>query len=376
MAPMKHKLHVGPVALALIAATALLAACGSSSSGDARSLLSQTFSGQHTVNSGQLQFSVSLTPSGSTSLTTPIAFSFGGPFQSRGQGKLPESNFNITLSGLGRSGSVGILSTGSAGYVTLKGTSYTLPAATFQKLESSFASLSASGGGSAGKSALSKLGIHPLNWLTAPTIVGQESVAGAPVTHIRAGINVGTLLADVDTLLRRASTLGVSGAGSLTGGISAATRQRIASSVQGARVDVWTGKSDKTLRRLTLALSVPVTGQISTLLGGLKSAAISLQMQYANLNQPQQISAPTNVRPYTEFQAKLQSFLSTLQGATSGGLTGTTGSSGATGTTGGATGTTGGAGTASNVQAYSACLQSAGTDVTKMQSCASLLSGK
>ncbi|HSO97475.1 MAG TPA: hypothetical protein VLP43_00855 [Solirubrobacteraceae bacterium] len=374
MAPLKRKLHAGLLALALIAATPLLAACGSSnSSGNAKSLLSQTFSGQHTVNSGQLQFSVSLTPSGSTNLTTPIAFGFGGPFQSRGQGKLPASNFNITLSGLGRNGSVGILSTGSAGYVTLKGTSYTLPAATFQKLESSFASVSASGGGGGGTSTLSKLGIHPLNWLTAPAIVGQESVAGASVTHIRAGINVNTLLADVDTLLRRASTLGVSGAGTLSGGIPAATRQRIASSVQGARVEVWTGKSDKTLRRLTLALNVPVTGQISTLLGGLKSAGISLQMQYANLNQPQQINAPTSVRPYSEFQAKLQSFVGTLQGA-AGGLGGTAGTTGTPGTTGGAG--TGAAGTSSNVQAYSACLQSAGTDVTKMQSCASLLSGK
>src|SRR5947209_3079762 len=175
MAPMQKKLQAGRLAVALIAATALLSACGSSSSGDAKSLLSQTFSGQHAVNSGQLQFAVSLTPSGSTNLTTPIAFSFGGPFQSHGKGQLPASNFNITLSGLGRSGSVGILSTGSAGYVTLKGTSYTLPAATFQKLESSFASVSASGGGGGGTSTLSKLGIHPLNWLTAPSVIGADT---------------------------------------------------------------------------------------------------------------------------------------------------------------------------------------------------------
>ena len=168
-------------------------------------------------------------PSGSTTLTTPISFGFGGPFQSRGPGKLPASNFSLSLSGLGRSGSMGILSTGAAGYVTLKGTSYALPAATFKQLESSFASVSASGGGSGSRRARPGLGIHPLNWLTAPVVVGDETVAGAKATHIRAGINVSTLLMDLNTLLGRASSLGVSGAGSLSGGISPASRRRIAS---------------------------------------------------------------------------------------------------------------------------------------------------
>src|SRR5438309_10936792 len=110
MTRLKQKLHLGFAALVLAVVAAGLAACGSSGSSNAGSLLSQTFSGQHTVNSGRLQFSVSVAPSGSTSLTTPISFGFGGPFQSLGKGKLPASNFSLSLSGLGRSGSVGIVS--------------------------------------------------------------------------------------------------------------------------------------------------------------------------------------------------------------------------------------------------------------------------
>ena len=54
-----------------------VAACGSSSttgsgSGDAQSLLSQTFSKGHTVKSGVLGFSLSIDPTGSSTLTTPI----------------------------------------------------------------------------------------------------------------------------------------------------------------------------------------------------------------------------------------------------------------------------------------------------------------
>src|SRR6476660_3499313 len=96
-----------------------LAACGSSSGGgDATTLLKQTFSGSHAVNSGNLTFSLTIVPSGSNTLTGPITLSFGGPFQSLGKGKLPASNFNVSISALGKTGSLGILSTGKTGYVT------------------------------------------------------------------------------------------------------------------------------------------------------------------------------------------------------------------------------------------------------------------
>ena len=64
----------------------------------ARSLLKQTFGGAHTVKSGVLGFTLTMNPSGSSTLTTPISFSLTGPFQSRGTGKLPASDFTIGIS--------------------------------------------------------------------------------------------------------------------------------------------------------------------------------------------------------------------------------------------------------------------------------------
>ncbi len=78
---------------------------------------------------------------------------------------------------------------------------------------------------------------------------------------------------------------------------------------------MWTGSSDKTLRRLAISLKLPITGQLSQLLGGLSSAQFSLSMQYANLNQPQTITAPSSVAPFSQFQTKLRSLLAALQGA-------------------------------------------------------------
>ena len=62
---------------------------------------------------------------------------------------------------------------------------------------------------------------------------------------------------------------------------------------------MWTGNSDHTIRRLTITLTLPVTGKASSQLGGMTSADIDLTMQYSDLNQPQTITAPTSVKPFT-----------------------------------------------------------------------------
>ncbi|HTP20424.1 MAG TPA: hypothetical protein VMJ65_12520 [Solirubrobacteraceae bacterium] len=355
----------------VVLASLFVAACGSSSSGSASpsTLLSQTFTGTHKVTSGNLNLTLTIDPSGSSVLSGPITLSFGGPFQTRGAGKLPESNFTVSASALGRGVALGIISTGAAGYVTLQGTSYRMPQATFQKLESSFSQLTATPGASSRSGTLGKLGIQPLHWLTHPTVVGTENVGGTQTTHIHAGVNINALLSDLNTVLSKASSLGVSGASSLKSGIPAADRTKIASEVKNPGVDIWTGKSDKTIRRLTITLTLPVTGKTSSELGGLSSADIGLTMQYSDLNQPQTIKAPTTVRPFSEFQSKLNGFVQTLQGAAGGAL----GSSGGTGSSGSGSGGANGSGSAAGVANYSECIQSANGNIGKMQKCASLL---
>ena len=350
-----------------------LTACGSASSGSANpnTLLSQTFTGTHKVTSGNLNLTLTIDASGSSLLSGPITLSFGGPFQTRGAGKLPESNFTVSATALGRSVAVGVISTGTAGYVTLQGASYRMPQATFQKLESSFSQLASTPGSSSGSGALGRLGIQPLKWLTNPTVVGNENVGGAQTTHIHAGVNVNALLTDLNTVLEKASSLGVSGANTLKSGIPAADRTKIASEIKNPSVDIWTGTSDKTIRRLTITLTLPITGKTSSELGGLKSADISLTMQYSDLNQPQTIKAPTTVRPFSEFQSKLNAFVQQLQGA-AGGALGSGSSSSSGGSSSGSSGGTS-TGSSSNVTKYSQCIQAAGGDVGKMQKCAALL---
>jgi hypothetical protein len=358
---------VGTILFAVLVA-AVLSACGSSSSSssaDAQTLLKQTFSGSHKISSGVLSFGLTLTPSGSSMVKNPITLNLSGPFQSRGSGQLPASNFTISANALGHHGQLGVVSTGTNAYVVLQGSAYQLPSADFQKLQSSFTSSS----GTSGAGGLAKFGIDPLHWLTNPSTVGSDSVAGTPTTHLRAHVNVSSLLSDLNTFLQKASASTGTASSQIPTTIPPATQQKIAQAVKNPTVDVWTGNSDKTLRKLSLNLNLPVSGQASTSLGGLTSAGIGLTLQYANLNQPQNISAPGNLKPFAQFAAKLQGVLQQLQSSfgTSGLGSSSAGGSG--------TSTSSGAGTpnAANVQKYTACIQKAAGDVTKMQKCASLL---
>jgi hypothetical protein len=296
------------LALAAVSCALAVAACGGSGGG-ARALVRETFTGHHPIDSGRLAFAITVYPSGSSTLTSPVSLSFGGPFESRGRGALPASDFQASLTLQGHTASLGLISTGTAGYVSLAGTAYRLPAADFQRLQAGFAQVTPSSGRAGG------LGLDPQSWLTAPRIVGSATVAGARTTHIRAGIDVQKLLYRLSALAQRASAAGVSGATGLAGGIPQSTRQQIAAEVRQASFDLWTGSSDHTLRRLQVGLTLPVTGQISALLGGLRSARVVLVLQYSELNRPQVIAAPTRLAPYSQFSVRLRSLLRSLEGS-------------------------------------------------------------
>ena len=363
------------VALTVIT-TAALAGCGSGGSGSsktpsttasAQKLLRETFSGKHAVTSGQIELSVKVVPTGSSELTAPITVAFGGPFESASKGKLPQSDFTVEGSAQGHTGKLAIVSTGSAGYITVDGDSYQLPAASYAKLKSSLGSVSggsSSSSSTADSSMLSKLGIDPLSWLTKPQVVGPATVAGVKTDHITATVNVNGLLKDLDKLAGKASELGVKDASKLSGGISAADQAKIAAHIKSPSFDIWTGASGQTLRKLAVGVTIPVTGSLRTSLHGLSSLRITLSLQYADLNQPQTITAPAKVLPYSQFQTKIASVLEAVESGVTGGniVSGL-----------------GGTSTSSNLSGvdkrYSECIVKAAGSVAQQQKCTAILGG-
>jgi hypothetical protein len=368
---------------AILAATVAaigVAACGGSSSGSGSSgsdgsssassspqtLLKQTFSSASAVKSGRVNFQIVITPTGSSIITTPITVSLSGPYEQAQKGQVPQSDLTISFTGLGKHATFGVLSTKTAAYITLQGTSYKLPAADFKQL-----SQSASQGSAFGSvPGLSSLGINPENWLKNPQIVGTEEVDGTLTEHLSATLDVSKVIADVNTLLTKdASKLGAAAG---TDHISAATARKVTAAIKNPTIDLWTGKNDTILRRLQLGATVPVSGTTSTELGGLTSASFKVTIDTTDVNQPQTITAPTHVGNYQQLQTKLQGILQGLGGLAGLGVTSGAGATSGTGTATAPAAT----GSSSQVSKYAKCINAAKDDVTKMQKCASLLNGQ
>jgi hypothetical protein len=358
--------------LCVLGTALALAGCGGSSSGagsdaNARTLLRQTFSGAHPINSGRLAVSLSLDPTGSSVLTQPVTLSFAGPFQSRGRNRTPESDYQIAIGFEGHTGQLGILSTGTAGFVTLQGNAYQLPASSFKQLEDSVPGV---GGGSGSSSTLSALGIHPQQWLTGPEMVGTSRVGGTLTDHIHGKLALRPLLADLSKLLGRASNATSRTGTASLGSLSPARQAQIAAEITGASFDLWTGTRDHTIRRLSVTGSLPVSGTTQTELGGLTRAKFTFSLAYSDIGQTETVTAPSSAKPYSQFETRLRSIVLEIEEL----VVGATGSASST-TAGSSTTSSSGGAASSGDSAYSSCVSAAGSSVAKIQKCAALLNG-
>jgi hypothetical protein len=73
------------------------------------------------------------------------------------------------------------------------------------------------------------------------------------------------------------------------------------------------------LRRLEVTAAVTGTPQTQSLLGGLSSANLTVQLEFTDLNKAQTISAPSNVEPPTQLLPALQQLVGVLEGSSSSG---------------------------------------------------------
>ncbi|HWX88181.1 MAG TPA: hypothetical protein VNX67_08405 [Solirubrobacteraceae bacterium] len=301
----------------------VLSACGGSP-GSAESLLSETFSGHTPIQSGQLNLSFSLSATGKSATTQPLAVTLKGPFDSTAAGKLPRFALQLQLSAAGHPLAAGATSTGSALFVQLAGTWFSTPSSTYKAIEEGYAKATSTAATSKVRSTFSALGIEPGHWLANPTQAGTATIAGVPTVHLTAAVDVPALLADVSKLSQAGGGLSPSLAGGSGGALSPALVTELAKSIKSAHVDVYTGQSDHLLRRLEVTATVSGTSQTQALLGGLSSANLEILLEFSSLNEPQTISAPANPQPPSQLLPALQQLVGVLQGASSGSTTGGT----------------------------------------------------
>ena len=351
----QHRARAFVALLALAAVALVLAACGGSDggggsggSGDAETLLRQTFTGTHDVRSGKADIQLRVNVSGDAAIRGPITARISGPFQSAGADELPQFDMALDVSAQGQGFKAGLTSTSDQLFVNFGGTSYEVPAPMVARLKAAYRRSQQQG--SSNQMSLGSLGLDPLGWLQDPTVEGSETIGGVETDHISSQVDVSALLDDVDKILARVSAQGLPTGQQVPSRIPARDRQQIEDAVKSATVDIWSGADDHTLRKLTLALRVDIPRESTSL-------DIQLTVELTDLNQPQSIEAPTTSRPLDELVSQLQGLFG---GALGGGALGGSGA--------GAGGTD-----SQQLQAYSDCIQRAGSDVTEAQKCADLL---
>jgi hypothetical protein len=349
----------------LLAATAGLSACGGdddTSGASADELLKATFGEEAEVRSGDLTAALRLDAKGLASIQGPIELKLNGPFESRGDGKLPELDLTIALSGGGTSFAAGAVTTGEKAWLRLQGTDYEVDDATFEEFRKGYEASAGKEDDESGPS-FSALGIDPLKWLRDAKVAGEETVGGAETHRITAGVDVGAFLEDVSTLLGKAGQLGQATQGVPTQ-LTEQQRKDIEASVKGATLEVWTGKEDTTLRRVRLVVDIAVPEAARERAGGLSSGTLSFDLTIAELNEPQEVSEPEDARP-----------LADLRNLIGGGATGATlaPATPAPAAPAPAAPAPSQGGEAAGSTEYLDCVAAAGSDVAKIQQCADLV---
>jgi hypothetical protein len=352
----------------VIASAIGVAACGGESGGssaDARQVVKQTFVGQKRVDSGKLDLSVTAklraTGLAASQLKEPIVLRMSGPFQSRGDNELPAMDLVLTATGSGQDFSAGAISTGTKGYVSFQGKPYNVPSDVFGQFKSGFERQQRQDKRRSNLD-LSALGIDPQNWLQNPKNEGEEKVGGAATTHVSSDVNMDALLNDVDDLLKRADKLDLSRQQlqQLPKGLTTANRRELKDAIKKARVDIWTGKDDKTLRRLDLQVTFVLPPKLQEQAQGVQGGDIKLTLAISDVNQKQEIKPPANPRPWSELQKQFESSA----------LGGLGGSSGSGSSSGGGLGSTGSG--SKRTQRYLQCVQKAKT-TQAVQNCGAIL---
>jgi hypothetical protein len=354
-------------ALALLLSGALLVGCSGGGSGESvDKVLDQTFNGNKKVNSGRLQVQLTAAVQGVPTLSGPLTLKVGGPFEGleekiKDTGQVPRANLAVGATAGGQTIKAGAVSTGSKLFVNFRGTDYVVPDRLFSQYKSRLEKAQAQSNSK--QPDLESLGIHPRGWLDKPSDEGVEEVDGTKAIHVSSGVNVRTLLDDFDRLLKKVNT-GQLGLNSqqrrqLPQGIPAATRKQIADAVKSAKLDLFTGKDDKILRRMEVVLDFEVPENLRQQANGLKSGKIDFVYQLADLNKAQTITEPKSAKPLSELQRQLSNAAGSLGGASSG--------SGSSLTT-----PQGGTPTSKQARRYLKCLQQART-TAESKKCASQL---
>ncbi|CAA9497590.1 MAG: hypothetical protein AVDCRST_MAG17-1153 [uncultured Solirubrobacterales bacterium] len=286
---------VAAVALVVVLVVLGIALFGGSEE-EATDLLDRAFATP--IGSADVAIDASLEINGVRQLEQPVRLQIRGPYRSGANRAIPQADLGINFSGGGQNFAAGLVSTGQNAWVEFLGQAYEVG----QQQVAAVNQQIAAGAARQQSRSLREFGVDPRSWLEDPSIEGEEEIAGTETQHVSAGINVGRMLEDLNTVGQRASGQ-VGGAGAARQ-LSAEQRERIERIVQDPEFDVYVGE-DNRVRRLSTVLDLEVPEEDRQASGGATSGSVSFSAEFSNVGSPQPITPPRQARPINDLVSQL-----------------------------------------------------------------------
>ena len=276
--------------LLLFAALGLASCGGGSDKEDAQDLLDKAFSSS--IESADLKVDASIQVKGSPGLEKPVRIKAAGPFRTN-EGRLPSADIELKVGtdGGGQTITTGFLSTGDRAFVKFQDVYYEQPASQVAKANRSIARNKGKNG------SLRGLGIDPRSWLGEAKNEGEEKIAGVKTRHISGTLDVEAVMRNLNSFVRRS--------GAALGGATGQTPPRplseedirqVGQVVHDPAFNVYVGKDDDIIRRISGKIEFDVPEASRESLGGIESGTIEFQVEFSDVNGDQSIEAPAHAR--------------------------------------------------------------------------------
>jgi hypothetical protein len=281
--------------LLLVLGAVTLGSCGG---GDDRAsvedLLDKAFSGS--IHSADLKLEAEIELKGL--LKDPIKIEADGPFRTNA-GKLPSADIELRV-GSGDGGQTvtsGVLTTGDRVFLKFQDVYYEQPPAQVRRANRTLAK-------GKGNRPLSELGLNPRSWLAEAKDEGDAEVGGVDTNHVSGTLDVARLMRNLNTFVRRSATA-LGSSQETPPRLNAADIKALTEAVKNPSFDVYAGKQDNLIRRVSGKIEFEIPEASRASLGGLKGGSIKFSVELSNVNGNQQIEAPTHSRPLSKLTNSL-----------------------------------------------------------------------
>ena len=282
----------------LLAAMALASCGGEDDKGSVEDILDQAF--RQEIRSADLSIEAELELEGGSS-GRPLRIEAGGPFRTN-EDKLPAVDLDLRIGsdGGGQTIETGFLSTGDRAFVKFQDVYYEQPAAEVRRANRALARRDA------GNSSLRALGLDPRSWLGEAKNEGEEEVAGVDTRHVSGSLDVEALMRSLNRFVRRSGdAIGGATGQETPAPLSAEDIEQVAEVVRDPTFDVYVGKEDEIIRRVSGRIEFEVPEADREGLGGLESGTLTFSIELRDVNGDQEIEAPANARPLSDLTNSL-----------------------------------------------------------------------